>query len=60
MFAKEKLGFNLTVFNVLNQQKTTYIDATYETSPYTVSNTYGMPLGLQQPRYVRLSANYDF
>ena len=59
-FAKEKLGLNLTVFNVLNEQKATYVDATYETAPYTVSNTYGMPLGLQQPRYVRLSANYDF
>jgi hypothetical protein len=60
VFAKERLGFNLTVFNVLNEQKATYIEARYETAPYTVSNTYGMPLGLQQPRYVRLSANYDF
>jgi len=59
-FADKKLAFNLDVFNVLNDRKPTVLDATYESAPYTVSNTYGMPLYLQNPRYVRLSASYDW
>ncbi|WP_233511016.1 TonB-dependent receptor [Dyella psychrodurans] len=59
-FADKKLAFSLDVFNVLNERNPTVLDATYETAPYTVSNTYGMPLYLEAPRYVRLSATYDF
>ncbi|GLQ98491.1 TonB-dependent receptor [Dyella mobilis] len=59
-FADNKLALNLDIFNVLNDRKPTVLDATYETAPYTVSNTYGMPLYLQTPRYVRLSASYDW
>ncbi|MBE1160277.1 TonB-dependent receptor [Dyella acidiphila] len=59
-FADKKLALTLDVFNVLNERKATVLDATYETAPYTVSNTYGMPLYLQDPRYVRVSASYDW
>jgi len=58
--AAKKLALNLDVFNVLNERKPTVLDATYENAPYTVSNTYGIPLYLQAPRYVRLSASYDW
>ncbi|SEK75879.1 Carboxypeptidase regulatory-like domain-containing protein [Pseudoxanthomonas sp. GM95] len=59
-FADHKLAFGLQVFNALNQRKPVQIDATYETDPYTVSNTYGIGTYYTQPRYVRLSASYDF
>ncbi len=59
-FAGNKLGFNATVFNVTNERKPLSQDVRYQTSPYTVSNTYGLPTFLQPPRYVRLSASYDF
>jgi hypothetical protein len=59
-FAEKKLAFNLDVFNVLNDRKPTVLDGTYETAPYTVSNTYGMPIYQQSPRYVRMSASYDW
>jgi outer membrane receptor protein involved in Fe transport len=58
-FADKKLAFNLGVFNVFNERKAQTIDATYQTAPYTVSNTYNIPLYLQAPRYARLSASYD-
>lgn len=59
-FADKKLAFSLDVFNVLNERNPTVLDATYETAPDTVSNTYGMPLYQEAPRYVRLSATYDW
>nr|WP_266170368.1 TonB-dependent receptor [Dyella subtropica] len=59
-FAGQKLAFNLSIFNVLNERKPIVTDALYETDRYTVSNTYGIPLYTQQPRYARLSATYDF
>lgn len=59
-FADKKLSLNLDVFNVLNERKPIVLDATYENAPYTVSNTYGIPLYLEAPRYVRLSASYDW
>lgn len=60
LFADKKLALNLDIFNVLNERRPTALDATYETVSGTVSNTYGMPLYMQTPRYVRLSASYDW
>ena len=54
------LGIALQVFNVLNEQKATQVDVTSEDAPYTVSNTYMLPIGRQSPRWVRLSLTYDF
>jgi hypothetical protein len=59
-FADRKLALALSVFNVLNERKETNATAVYEDAPYTVSNTYGMGTYFQSPRYVRVSASYDF
>jgi outer membrane receptor protein involved in Fe transport len=55
-----KLAFGLQVFNVLNERDPVQIDASYEDDSYTVSNTYGIGTYYTEPRYVRLSASYDF
>jgi len=60
LFANKKLALNLDVFNVLNERKPTVMDASYESTPYTVANTYGITRYQQAPRYVRLSASYDW
>ncbi|KIJ03191.1 Oar protein [Xanthomonas phaseoli pv. phaseoli] len=62
-FADHKLAVGLQVFNVLNDRSANRVDGVYETDPGLVSNTYG--IGLQDysyntPRYLRLSASYDF
>ncbi|WP_449465665.1 TonB-dependent receptor [Stenotrophomonas humi] len=55
-----KLGVNLQVFNLLNEDKPLQVDVNSETDPYTVSNTYLLPQARQTPRFVRLSVQYDF
>ncbi|SBV40824.1 Oar protein [Xanthomonas translucens pv. graminis] len=45
---------------MFNENKPVQIDATYEDDRYTVSNTYGIGTYYTQPRYLRLSASYDF
>ncbi|WP_428820203.1 TonB-dependent receptor [Microbulbifer sp. MCCC 1A16149] len=59
-FMDNKLRLSMNVFNLLNETKATQLDVTSEDSPYTVSNTYRIPQGYQTPRYVQLSASYDF
>lgn len=62
-FAEHKLAFGLQVFNVLNDRAVTRVDGVYETDPGLISNTYGIGLenySYNTPRYVRLSASYDF
>lgn len=62
-FADHKLAFGLNIFNVLNDRSINRIDSTYGTTPYTVSNTYGQgtsAYSFNPPRYVRLTASYDF
>jgi hypothetical protein len=59
-FGEDRLAFNMQVFNVFNEQNALQTDAGFETGPYTISNTYDMPLYYQEPRYVQLSASYDF
>ena len=59
-FADHKLALALSIFNVLNDRSETNTDANYEDAPYTVSNTYGMGTYYKSPRYMRLSATYDF
>jgi outer membrane receptor protein involved in Fe transport len=55
-----KLALNMNVINVFNQRVPTSYQSTAETSPYTVDNTYGLPVGFTTPRYVQLSASYDW
>ncbi|WP_425477448.1 TonB-dependent receptor [Dyella solisilvae] len=59
-FADKKLAFNFNIFNVLNERKPTVLDATYETAPFTVSNTFGTATYQTTPRYGRFAVTYDF
>ncbi|NII09586.1 TonB-dependent receptor [Oleiagrimonas sp. C23AA] len=59
-FADHRLGFSLNVFNVLNEQKATFLQPNSESSPYTPNPLYRTALYRETPRYVRLSVNYDY
>ncbi|WP_266169748.1 TonB-dependent receptor domain-containing protein [Dyella subtropica] len=59
-FADHKLAFSLAVFNVLNERKAVQNEATYESSQYTVSNTYNRGVYFESPRYARMAVSYDF
>jgi outer membrane receptor for ferrienterochelin and colicin len=59
-FLGGNFAFGLQVFNALNERKALQVDVTSETDPYTVSNTYLLPIGLQTPRYFMLTASLDF
>jgi len=50
------------VFNVFNKSRTTTINEVGEDANGTslAGSTYKIPTGFQQPRYVQLSAEYDF
>jgi len=48
------------VRNLLNANKATQVDVTSEDDPYTVSNTYLLPIGRQTPRTVVFTASYDW
>lgn len=57
----QRLTLGLQVLNVFNENKTLQVDVTSGTdAPYTVSNTYMLPISRQTPRYVVLSAAYRF
>jgi len=56
----DRLSLGLQVLNALNQKKALAYDPWYDEPYQTVSNTYDMPLNWQTPRYVLLSASYDF
>jgi len=59
LWADKKLGFNVMVYNVLNNRVTTQTDPFYGSTggEYT---TYRMAVYQSQPRYVRLGVSYDF
>ncbi len=59
-FLDDKLALSLQVFNALNSLTPLQVDVTSEEGPYTVSNTYMVPIALQEPRYVMFSASYNF
>lgn len=62
-FADHKLAFSLNVFNVLNDRSVNRVSSTNEVTRRTVSNTYGLGTeawSYNQPRYMRLTASYDF
>ncbi|MFT3791947.1 MAG: TonB-dependent receptor [Rudaea sp.] len=58
-FADHKLAFNVAVFNVLNEQNITQTSAIYQQAGH-VATSYGRPVSMTAPRYVRLGVNYDF
>jgi hypothetical protein len=59
-FADSKLAFNANIFNVFNEQRVVGIYPNGESSPNLANPLYGTPTARQLPRYLRLSANYDF
>ena len=65
-FADNKLGFNLDIFNALNQQRPVQTDPSFPASFDPTSNTiyvnnyYRQPLFTNPPRTVRLSVTYDY
>ncbi|MEO6227524.1 MAG: TonB-dependent receptor [Thermomonas sp.] len=59
-FLDHKLELSLNVLNALNGNTATSIDGVTEEDFGTVSNTYNMPLAFQTPRYVTLSAAYNW
>jgi outer membrane receptor for ferrienterochelin and colicin len=58
-WADKKLGFNATVYNVLDQQRTTQSYAQYGSSAAVISD-YNRIYSTQTPRYVRFGITYDF
>lgn len=59
-FADHKLAFSLSVFNLFNSQAILNAYPYYQISPGTPDPLYGSAVVRQQPRYVRLSATYDY
>lgn len=59
-WAGRKLAFNVMVYNLLNNRVTTQTYPFYGASNGGEDPYYMMPESISQPRYVRLSVNYDF
>lgn len=59
-FFGSKVAFGMQVLNLLNEREPLQVDVTSEADPYTVSNTYLLPIGRQTPRYVMFTASMDF
>ncbi|WP_199098201.1 TonB-dependent receptor [Dyella sp. ASV21] len=59
-FADHKLGLSLNVFNLFNSQAILNAYPFYQISPGTPDPLYGSAVVRQQPRYIRLSATYDY
>ncbi|MDY1547937.1 TonB-dependent receptor [Luteibacter sahnii] len=61
-FADHRLSFNLSVFNVINEQRPLAIYSRYNSSatPSRLNDLYGTATVLEPPRYVRFGVNYDF
>lgn len=55
-----RVRLSMQVFNVFDQQKTTQVNVTSQSSPYTISNTYLLPIGRQTPRTVMFTAAYNY
>lgn len=55
-----KLAFSLNVFNLFNSQTVLNAYPYFQISPGTPDPLYGSAVVRQQPRYVRLSATYDY
>ena len=60
LFAQHKLAFSLSVFNLFNQLKPLAVRPIYEENPNQLNDLYGTTSDYTQPRYVRLTMNYDF
>jgi outer membrane receptor for ferrienterochelin and colicin len=59
-FAAHKLGFTASVFNVFNEQRPIFLQPNSEQKAFTPNPLFGTALYREDPRYVRLSVNYDY
>ncbi len=59
-FAAHKLGFSANVFNVLNEQRPTFLQVNSEQQANTPNPLYGTAIYREDPRYLRLSVSYDY
>lgn len=67
-WANKKLTLQLDVFNLFNSQTATELNEVQDLNrassngapPYKVSQNYLLPTSFQTPRYVRLTARYEF
>jgi hypothetical protein len=59
-WAGKRLAFDVDVFNIFDQQRTTQFRASSESGPRTLSSTWNVPISIEQPRYVRFQVSYDF
>ncbi|MEV8519548.1 TonB-dependent receptor [Dyella marensis] len=61
-FADHKLAFNLSVFNVLNQQRPLVLYTRYNNTatPDKLNDLYDTVKVMESPRYVRFGVSYDF
>lgn len=59
-FATGKLAFAVNVFNAFNSQAILNAYPFFQISPGTPNPLYGSAVVRQQPRYIRLSATYDY
>jgi hypothetical protein len=55
----KKLGFNMMVFNLFNQQRANQVGPQYGTTT-AVNNSYERVISYTTPRYVRFGVSYDF
>ena len=70
LWAQKKLGVQLQIHNVLNEQKVTQYYANFgqylpngnadDPTPVYGNPSYGRPLGTETPRYVQLGVTYDW
>jgi len=59
-WADDKLTLSADVINLFNQQVPTLYNGQYASSPTGYNNLYGRGLNYTAPRYLRLTARYDF
>jgi outer membrane receptor for ferrienterochelin and colicin len=59
-FAAHRLAFSANVFNVLNEQRPTFLQPNSEQQAFTPNPLYGTALYREDPRYVRFSVSYDY
>ncbi|TCV94772.1 TonB-dependent receptor-like protein [Luteibacter rhizovicinus] len=59
LWADRKLAFNVSVFNLFNQQRATQLSPGYG-STTAVQNSFNRVVSYTTPRYVRFGVNYDF
>jgi hypothetical protein len=59
-FLDKKLAVSMQVFNLFNEVVPTSYYSYSESDPYVVDNAYMLPQSYTSPRYVQLSARYDW